>query len=80
MREEVGRPLGDLPEGIKGVVVLVDEGSSRQIFITLFESREAMEAAEAAFERMGDEISEDVRGKRVSREYWDVPFGMIQLG
>lgn len=80
MREEVAAPPAELPEGLKGVLVLADEASSRQIFVTLFDSREAMEAAEAVFERMGDEIPEDIRGKRVSREYWEVPFGMVQLG
>ncbi len=79
MRAEIQRPPGELPEGLKGVLNLVDEAGGRQIFVTLFETREAMEAAEPTFERMGDEISEELRGKRVSREYWEVLFGLVQL-
>jgi hypothetical protein len=29
---------------------------------------------------MGDEVPEEVRGRRVSKEYWEVPAGVVRLG
>jgi hypothetical protein len=79
MREESGRPPDQLPEGLRAAFGLVDAASGRQLFITLFETREAIEAAEPIFERMGDEIPEEVRGRRVSKDYYEVSLGMVQL-
>jgi hypothetical protein len=50
---------------------MVLEGD-RRLFVTFFESREAMQAAEQRFEAMGDEIAEDVRGQRLSVETYEV--------
>jgi len=36
------------------------------------DSREAMQAAEQRFESMGDEIPEDVRGRRVSVDTYEI--------
>jgi hypothetical protein len=80
LRREVNRrPPGEMPEGMRGAFGLGDAESGRQLFITLFDTREAIEAAEPTFERMGDEISEDVRGKRVSKDYYEVMLGVVQL-
>jgi hypothetical protein len=79
MRSEANRPPERLPEGLRAAFGLADSASGRQVFITLFESREAIEAAEPTFEQMGDEIPEDVRGRRVSKEYFEVVFGVVQL-
>jgi len=49
-------------------------GEKQRLFITFFESREAAAAAEARFEAMGDEVSEDIRGRRTSVEVYDVLF------
>ena len=74
LREESDRRMesGDVPEAIEGMMVLVDRERNRRLFITMFESREAIEAAEAKFESMGDEIPEDVRGRRTSVEYYEI--------
>jgi hypothetical protein len=40
----------------------------------MFDSREAIDAAEARFEQMGDEIPEEIRGRRVSVEVYQVVF------
>jgi hypothetical protein len=61
-----------LPEGTRRVLVLADPSRTRRLFITLFDSREATEAAEDRFEQMGDEIPEDVRGRRTSVESFEV--------
>jgi hypothetical protein len=58
------------PEGVSRIMVLA--GEKQRLFITFFDSREAAAAAEARFEAMGDEIPEDIRGRRTSVEVYDV--------
>ena len=50
---------------------MVLQGDKR-LFVTFFDSREAMQAAEQRFEEMGNEIPEDVRGRRVSVDTYEV--------
>jgi hypothetical protein len=79
MRAEATRPPDQLPEGLRGAFGLADAETGRQLFITLFDSRDALEAAEPMFEQMGDEIPEDIRGRRVSKDYYEVLLGVLQL-
>ena len=72
MNEGGTRP--DLPEGMRRALMLADRDSNRRLFITFFDSREAVAAADARFEAMGNEISEDIRGRRTSVEVYDVLF------
>jgi hypothetical protein len=60
-----------IPEGVTRAMVLQGE---RRLFVTFFSSREAMEAAEARFDAMGDEIPESVRGTRVGVDTYEVVF------
>jgi hypothetical protein len=62
------------PEGMKRVLLLADSANNRRLFIGFFESREAIEAAEERFEQMGDEVPEDVRGRRTGVDYYEVAF------
>jgi hypothetical protein len=62
------------PEGIKRVMLLADNESNRRMFVAMFDSREAIEAAEARFESMGDEVPEDIRGRRTGVDYYEVVF------
>src|SRR5437879_13925612 len=62
----VGRAGTELPPGILRVMVLMNEGESRWRVISFFDDAEAAAASEEQFERLGDEIPESVRGKRVS--------------
>lgn len=80
-RAEGGRRPPDelIPEGLRGVLSLMDADGKRQLFITLFDSREQIEAAEPLFERMGDQIPEELRGRRVSREYYEVAASVVAL-
>jgi hypothetical protein len=80
MRAEANRPPERMPEGLRGAFSLGDAANGRQLFITLFDTREAIEAAEPLFEQMGDELPEEVRGKRVSKDYYEVTFGVVQFG
>jgi hypothetical protein len=79
MRAEANRPPDRMPDGLRGAFGLADAEGGRQLFITLFDTREAIEAAEPMFEQMGDEISEDVRGRRVSKDYYEVVLGVVQF-
>jgi hypothetical protein len=74
------RPPDDLiPSGLKGILNFIDADGKRQVFITFFESREEIEAAEPSFERRGDNFPEEMRGRRVSVDYYEVPMGIVSL-
>jgi len=60
------------PEGLSSTLVLDDTDARKRKFFTFFDSREAIEAAETGFDKMGDTISEDIRGKRTSVHYYEV--------
>jgi hypothetical protein len=79
MREETRRPPRQMIEGLRGAFGLADAASGRQLFITLFDSREAIEAAEPTFEQMGDELPEEIRGRRVSKDYYELVQGVVLL-
>ena len=63
----------ELPAGILRVMVLMKD-ETRWSVISFFDSEEAAAAAEERFERMGDEIPESVRGKRIGLESFEVAF------
>ncbi len=62
----------ELPEGLRSAMVLQDHGSGRRLFVTMFDSREAVDAAQQRFEAMGDEIPEEIRGRRTSVDVYEV--------
>jgi hypothetical protein len=72
MNEERRNQPGWMPEGVKRVLVLNDDQSGKRHFITFFDSREALDAASQQFETMGDEIPEDVRGRRLGVDVYEV--------
>lgn len=62
----------DPPAGTKSAMVLQDWANDRRLFVTFFDSREALEAAESRFESMGDEIPEEIRGRRTAVDVYEV--------
>jgi hypothetical protein len=62
----------NVPAGMQRVLMLDDDSSSKRLFISFFDSREALDAAEAGFDAMGDTIPEDVRGRRTSVGVYEV--------
>jgi hypothetical protein len=60
------------PQGMSSVLMLDDKDAGKRKFLAFFDSRDTLEAAEAAFDRQGDEIPEEIRGKRTSVHYYDV--------
>ena len=67
---------GKFPDGVRRAMAL--EGDGQRVFITFFDDREALDAAEAEFEKMGDTIPEDVRGKRMGLSVFEVVFDEAQ--
>jgi len=68
----VERP-DSLPAGVLRVMVLMRDDTSWSV-ISFFDNEETAAAAEARWAEMGDEIPENVRGKRVSVETFEVGF------
>ena len=60
------------PEGMSAVLVLDNRETGKRKFLAFFDSRETLEAAEEGFDRQGDTIPEEIRGKRTSVHYYDV--------
>jgi hypothetical protein len=70
-QERMQSDASGLPEGVKRTFVLQGD---RRLFVTFFDSREQLDAAQQRFEQMGDEIPEDVRGRRVSVDVYEVVY------
>jgi hypothetical protein len=62
------------PDGMKRAMVLADREANTRLFIAFFDNREQVDAASERFEQMGDEIPEDVRGRRTSVDVYEVVF------
>jgi hypothetical protein len=60
-----------LPDA-QGGLMLLDRDQRKSLGITFFDSEEKIRAAEPEFERMGDEIPEEQRGRRTSVETYEV--------
>ncbi len=63
---------GEEIPGVKRFLRLIDRETGTSLGITFFDSEEAIRAAEPIFERMGDEIPEELRGRRTSVETYEV--------
>jgi hypothetical protein len=59
------------PPGVKRAMVLQGD---RRLFVTFFETREELDAAQQRFEEMGNEIPEEIRGTRVGVDVYEVVF------
>lgn len=68
----VERP-SELPPGVLRVMVLMKDDTHWSV-VSFFEDEESAQAAEARWDKMGDEIPERVRGKRVGLETYEVAF------
>ena len=62
------------------LLMLIDRDGGTALGITFFDSKEAIAEAEPTFERLGDEIPEDLRGHRKSVEIYEVLFEDIAEG
>jgi hypothetical protein len=76
---ERARTGEDMP-GAKRALALVDREAGTILGITLFESEEAIRQAEPTFERMGEEIPEELRGRRTGVEIYEVAIDDVADG
>jgi hypothetical protein len=60
------------PPGLRRVMVFADRAGKRHSFVTFFDSKEAIAAAEQRFEEMGNEIPEEIRGRRTSVDVYEL--------
>jgi len=67
-------------EGMSSVLILDDKDAKKRKFFAFFDSRDNVEAAEAGFDQQGDAIPEEIRGKRTSVHYYDVPIYDGEIG
>ncbi len=63
-----------MPAGLKRALVLDDQERGRRLFVTFFGTRAEVEAAEERFEAMGNEFPEEIRGRRISVDVYEVVF------
>ena len=78
IRERMSK--GEEIPGMKRFVMLVDRAGGRTLGITFFDSEDAIRAAEPIFEKMGDEVPEELRGRRTSVETYEVAIDDIADG
>jgi heme-degrading monooxygenase HmoA len=71
IREGSERAREAMPDA-KGALMLVDREQNTSLGIVFFDSKEAIEKAGPAFEKMGDEYPEELRGKRRSVDVFEV--------
>jgi hypothetical protein len=61
-----------LPAGMSSALVLDDTDAKKRKFFAFFDSREALESAEAGLDQLGDTIPEEIRGKRTTVHHYEV--------
>jgi hypothetical protein len=67
-RESTGKAVPDA----LGMYMLVDRAAGTSLGISIFEDEAAIRRAEPVFEKMGDEIPESLRGRRLSVDTYEV--------
>jgi len=78
VRERV-RSGQDVPDA-RGFLMLIDRRSGKALGISFFDSEQAIRDAEPAFERMGDEIPAEMRGRRLSVDVYEVAVREVSEG
>ena len=71
IREGSERARERMPDA-RGALMLVDREKNTSLGVVFFDSKEAIEKAGPAFEQMGDEFPEELRGKRRSVDVFEV--------
>ena len=71
LRERAPEWQRELPTA-SGQLGLLDREGRRSVGITFFENEDAIRDAEPVFERMGEELPEEMRGRRASVEVYEV--------
>ena len=77
--QERARSGRELPE-LRRLLMLVERRTGTALGLSFFESEEAIARAEPEFERMGDEIPEELRGRRTSVDVYEVAIEEVAEG
>lgn len=72
MQERMSAGEMPAPDGMSSVLILDDKDARKRKFLAFFDSRDSVEAAEDGFDKQGDSIPEELRGKRTSVHYYEV--------
>jgi hypothetical protein len=72
LRERMASGEMKMPEGMTSALVLDDKDARKRKFLAFFDGKEAITAAEPAFEQQGDQLPEEIRGKRTTVHYYEV--------
>jgi hypothetical protein len=78
VRERIGTD-GRIP-GASRFLLLLDNRGGKALIVTFFESDEALEAAERSLETLERDIPEPLRGRRVSRDTYEVTIDDVADG
>ena len=71
-QEAVASGTMPMPAGMKRVMILGGNDGGKRLFVALFDTREELDAAAERFESMGDEVPEEVRGRRTAVDVYEV--------
>jgi hypothetical protein len=72
LRNLLSTDISLLPDGTRAAICLRDPHKHLNLFITLFDTREAIHAAETAFDDLGERIPERDRGRRTAVRAYEV--------
>jgi hypothetical protein len=72
MEERMSSGEMTAPEGMSSVLILDDKDAKKRKFLAFFDTRDSLEGAEEGFDKQGDSIPEELRGKRTSVHYYEV--------
>jgi len=71
---------GEEIPGAKRFLMLIDREGGSTLGISFFDSEESIRAAEPIFDKMGDEVPEELRGRRTSVETYEVAIDDVADG
>jgi hypothetical protein len=71
VRDRSGTEEQPIP-GAMAMLMLVDRSAGTALGVSLFDNEQAIAAAEPAFDQLGDEIPEELRGRRISVDTYEV--------
>ncbi|MDQ3379023.1 MAG: hypothetical protein M3546_01705 [Actinomycetota bacterium] len=71
---------GEEIPGAKRFLMLVDRPGGTTLSVTFFDSEDSIQAAEPIFDKMGDEVPEELRGRRTSVESYEVAIDDVADG
>jgi len=71
---------GEEIPGAKRFLMLIDREDGSTLGISFFDSEESIRAAEPIFDKMGDEVPEELRGRRTSVETYEVAIDDVADG